>query len=211
MSPDEFVEKVIARCVGPLHVVEGRNFFFGLGRSGNVDTLRRLGKDKGFAVHVVEPVVLEHMGGPHRVSSTMVRQLVREGNVEAAATCLARPFTLSGRVIPGQGHGRLLEFPTANLDPGRQVLPADGVYAGRARVGDEQFVTAISIGNKPTLGPAAESVVEAFLIDADGDYYGREMSLAFAARLRGQERFEDIEALKGQIAKDVARVRDICG
>ena len=113
-------------------------------------------------------------------------------------------------MIAGRGHGRLLEFPTANLDPGRQVVPGDGVYAGWAEVAGRRYRSAVSIGNKPTLGPA-ERTIEAFLIDAKGDYYDEWLDLALVRRLRGQVRFDDAERLRAQIAKDVERVREICG
>jgi riboflavin kinase/FMN adenylyltransferase len=207
MTPDAFIDRVISGRIAPSAVVEGRDFRFGRGRSGDVETLAARGPRAGFAVHVVEPVVLDFPEGPQRVSSSLVRRLVAEGRIEEANRCLGRDFALYGTVAAGQGQGRLLEFPTANIDPGEQVCPADGVYAGRAEIEGQVHRAAISVGNKPTLGPVEGTIVEAFLLDAHGDYYGRETTLRFTARLRGQKRFDDVASLRGQIAEDIQRVR----
>jgi riboflavin kinase/FMN adenylyltransferase len=209
MAPEEFIDRLVVRHFAPRHVVEGPNFFFGLARSGNVRVLTEAGAERGFSVRVIESEVAELSTGPQRISSTLVRDLVAAGKVEDAQTCLGRPFSLHGRVVAGQGQGRVLQFPTANLDPGEQVVPADGVYAGKAKVAARRYAAAVSIGCKPTLGPSPRTV-EAFLIDAEGDFYGKDMVLTFIQRLRGQEKFAGLEALAGQIAEDVQRVRDIC-
>lgn len=212
MGPDEFIGRVLIETFAPRHVVEGPNFCFGLGRSGDVHTLRRAGDREGFTVKVVEPVRVDLSGGVGevRISSTLIRNLLIDGRVEDAAACLGRPFALFAEVIAGRGHGRVLDFPTANVDAGQQVCPADGVYIGKAIIGDDEFPAAVSIGDKPTFG-ASERTVEAFLIGAEGDFYGQQISLEFLQRLRDQERFADADALKEQIAKDVARVREVCG
>ncbi len=209
LSPEKFVCGLLAACFAPRHVVEGRDFAFGARRAGTVDTLREFARPQGFEVHVVEEVMLDLDEGPDRISSTLVRMLLRAGRIEDANRCLARRFALYGDVIPGAGHGRLLEFPTANIAPSEQVVPADGVYAGVANIDDQAFPSAVSIGNKPTLGPADETYVEAFLIDAEGDYYGRPMRLELARRLRDQATFPDADALQEQIAKDVQHVRKL--
>ncbi len=209
MAPEEFIDQIIMRYFSPRHLVEGPNFYFGLGRSGNVDLLREAGAERAYVVHMVEPVEKEIRGRKQRVSSTLVRLLVQAGRVEEAAHCLARPFALYGRIIPGAGHGRILEFPTANIDPTGQVMPLDGVYAGLAEIDGMHSPAAVSVGTKPTLGPAPR-VVEAFLLDASKDLYHRRMKLSLLKRIRDQERFDNADILKDQIAKDVARVREIC-
>ena len=209
MSPTAFVEQVIAGRFGPRHIVEGNNFRFGRGRSGSVDTLRRLGAKYHFDCHVVEPVLAEMPEGPTRVSSTLVRELVLAGRVEQAARCLGRPFTLYERIVPGQGVGRQIEFPTANLQPTQQLVPGDGVYAGWAAIDGGRFSAAISVGNKPTFG-GGPRVVEAFLLGAAGDLYGSMLALSFLQRLRDQQQFSDPGQLKAQIERDVQRVREIC-
>ncbi|MDY6914623.1 MAG: bifunctional riboflavin kinase/FAD synthetase [Planctomycetota bacterium] len=211
MSPEAFIKQIIVARFAPRHVVEGRNFFFGRGRAGNVETLSRAEPAAKFAVHVVEPVTAALAGRDVRVSSSLIRSLVGQGEIEQANQCLGRRFELLGRIIAGAGHGRLLEFPTANIEPHQQVCPADGVYAGKAEITDRQFPAAISIGNKPTFGPAEQRTVEAFLIGAEGDYYDQPMSLSFAARLRDQQQFDGVERLKAQIEKDVQRAREIIG
>ncbi len=210
MSSAEFVERVIVGRFAPRHVVEGHNFFFGLGRSGNVETLAAAGKAAGFILHVVEPVMQDLPEGPVRVSSTLIRRLVLEGGIAHANRCLGRDFSLYGRVSAGEGRGRVLEFPTANISVTEQVCPADGVYAGLAEIAGERFAAAISIGEKSTFGPGGERAVEAFLLNAGGDYYDEYMVLSFIRRLRGQRRFDTAGQLRAQIAKDVERVREIC-
>ncbi len=210
MAPDEFIEQVITGAFAPRHVVEGPNFHFGLSRGGDVHTLRQAGDREGFTVKVVEAVRLELSGaGEVRISSTLIRDLLIEGRVEDAAACLGRPFALFAEVIQGRGHGRVLEFPTANVEPGEQVCPGDGVYAGKAIIADREFPAAISIGDKPTFGESGRTV-EAFLIGAEGDFYGQQIAIQFLQRIRDQKKFADADALKEQIAKDVARVREVC-
>ncbi len=209
MTPQEFIDRVVVGKFAPRHIVEGPNFFFGRGRSGDVNTLRQAGAAGGFEMHVVEPVTLDIGGARQRVSSTLVRDLVAQGSMPDARSCLGRPYTLYGPVVTGAGQGRLLDFPTANLAPGQQILPPDGVYAGQARFGEAVYTAAISIGTKPTLGPAPR-VIEAFLLDAHGNFYNKDMALGFLQRVRGQERFDSIESLRRQIAKDVQSVREIC-
>ena len=207
LSPEEFVARMVVERFAPRHIVEGEDFAFGKGRRGRVETLRAAGDRLNFQTHVAPAVMLDFQEGRSRVSSTVIRQLILLGRVDEAAWCLGRPFALHGDVVVGQGQGRLLEFPTANLSGSRQICPADGVYAGLAEIDGKRFAAAISIGNKPTLGPTEERYIEAFLIDAEGDFYGCAMSLSFLRRLRGQEKFENTEALKAHIAADVEHVR----
>ena len=213
MEPEEFIERVIVRRLAPRHVVEGPNFHFGRRRAGGVETLRRAGESAGFELHVADPVRVRLSGGEEVVSSTLIRRLVEAGRVGDAAKCLGRDFCLYGRVVPGSGLGRSLEYPTANLALGEQVCPGDGVYAGRAAVAGGEFAAAISVGTKPTFTTTGEAgrTVEAFLLNASGDYYDETMTLSFVRRLRDQRRYESAEALKAQMAKDVERVREICG
>lgn len=209
MAPIEFIDQLIMQYFAPRHIVEGRNFFFGLQRSGNVETLRDAGAARGYLVHVVEPVRREIRGELQRVSSTLVRLLVQTGRVGEAARCLTRPFALYGRIIEGAGQGRLMNYPTANIDPSGQVMPLDGVYAGLAEVDGETSAAAISIGTKPTFGPH-ERTVEGYFLDTSGDYYGRRLTLRFLEWLRPQEAFLNADILKDHIAEDVQRVREIC-
>lgn len=210
MEPKAFVQDVIVSRFAPAHLVEGHNFFFGRRRRGTVQTLQELGRGAGFTVHVIEPVALDFADGPARISSSLIRRFVAAGRVADAARCLGRDFALFGTVIPGQGQGRVLQFPTANIDPSEQVVPADGIYAGWATVAGQHSAAAISIGNKPTLGPIPGRTVEAFLLDISGDCYGQPMELSFVGRLRDQQKFIAVGELQRQIAKDVERVRQLC-
>ncbi len=210
MTAEQFVQDVIVRHFAPAHLVEGHDFFFGRGRRGTVETLEAQGRRLGFAVHVVEAVTLDFPEGPQRISSSLIRRFVAAGRVADAARCLGRDFALFGTVITGHGRGRVLDFPTANIEPAEQVVPADGIYAGRAVVAGRRTAAAISIGDRPTLGPAGQRVVEAFLLDLREDCYGQQMSLGFVARLRDQQKFPGVRELREQIAKDVERVRQLC-
>jgi len=210
-TPGEFIERILVGRFAPRHVVEGPNFFFGAGRSGNVQTLLDAAGAGDFAMHVVDPVLLDLSQGPVGVSSTLVRRLVTSGEVEDAARCLGRHFALFGKVVAGAGRGRaLLGFPTVNLAVGGQVTPGDGIYAGKASAGGLEHPAAISIGSNPTLGGRGRSI-EAFFVDAEGDYYGRQVVLRFVKKLRDQRQFDDAEGLRAQIARDVQRVRQIIG
>ncbi len=202
MPPQAFLDEIIVGRFAPSHIIEGSNFFYGKGRTGTVETLRDAGAEAGFVVHLAESIVLEMPDGPTHVSSTLIRKLVAEGNIADANRCLGRPFALYGSVIAGEGRGRLLEFPTSNIDCGDQVCPPDGIYAGIGSVCGRTFASAISIGRKPTFGPG-EHTIEAHLIGASGDFYNEYLTVRFLQRLRDQVRFDGPESLKQQIAKDV--------
>ena len=209
MSPDDFIKKIIVERFHPHHLVEGHNFFFGHYRSGNVETLAAAGKTYGYQTHVVEQVTVKLPEGETRVSSTLIRQLVEEGRVEDADNLLRRPFTLIGPIVGGEQIGRVLNYPTANVETIDQVVPCDGVYAGIATIEDKKYAAAISIGNKPTLGDSNPRTIEANLLDANGDFYGHLIRLEFIAHLRDQEKFESLERLKQQIEQDVATTRKV--
>ncbi len=211
MSPEQFVEDVLQKRFAPRQVVEGPNFFFGCGRSGNIQTLQRAAAAGGFSVHVVEPVRIEMLEGSTRVSSSLIRRLIQAGRVTDAQRCLGRDFRLFGQVVPGTGRGaKLLGFPTVNLPIGPQVIPADGIYAGRATLDRQQYAAAVSIGYNPTLG-GSERSIEAFLLEAEGNFYDQHITLDFVERIGQQERFDTVENLKTQIERDIQRVREILG
>jgi riboflavin kinase/FMN adenylyltransferase len=170
-----------------------------------VDTLRSLGARYGFAVDDVGPVTV----GETKVSSSGVRTLMEAGDVERARLLLGRPFALRGRVVRGEQRGRTLGFPTANLHRrGGLVLPADGVYAARAVLDGVRHDAVLNVGVRPTFGELRRTV-EAFLLDFDGQLYGRWLGLELIERLRGEQRFAGPEALRQAIAADVARARDV--
>ncbi len=210
-TPQEFIEDVLMARLSPKHIVEGTSFFFGRGRSGSVETLREAAGDAGFEVHVIEPVMLELPDGQQRVSSTLIRSLIEQGHIAQAAQCIGRPYTMTGLVIHGMGRGQeLLGFPTVNLNTRQQVVPGDGVYAGKAEAIGKRYTAAISVGIRPTFG-GSERCVEAFLLDVREDFYAKEVTLEFIQRIGDQEKYETAAELRQQIIEDVKRVQDIIG
>jgi riboflavin kinase/FMN adenylyltransferase len=207
-SPEDFVTTVLAGQLGARAVVVGEDFHFGQGRRGDVALLRRMGGNLGFDVHGVDLVGSDGTGPP--VSSTRIRQLLVEGQVEAAATMLGRDHQARGRVERGDGRGRVLGFPTANVAvPPDICLPADGIYAGWfRRPNGEDHPAALSLGRRPTFYTrATDSLLEAYLLDFDGDLYEEPAEVRFHTRLRDEERFDSIDDLVAQIDRDVTATR----
>jgi riboflavin kinase / FMN adenylyltransferase len=213
-SAEDFVRTVLVDALGARLVVVGSDFHFGHGRTGNVALLRDLGMAEGFVTAGVE---LAELGAGGPVSSTRIRELLATGEVAEAAALLGRPHQVRGEVVAGQRRGAsLLGFPTANVAlPAEIALPADGVYAGRyERPDGERFDAAISVGPPPTFTAPADptpSVVEAYLLDFEGDLYGEPARVSFVARLRDQRRFEVVDDLVAQMHDDVAEARRLLG
>jgi riboflavin kinase/FMN adenylyltransferase len=208
LPPEDFVREILVGYFAPKHIVEGNNFFYGRNRAGDVRTLRASGVKCGFTVHLAESIVADLGDGPVLISSTLVRKLLLQGRVESAARALGRPFEICGTVVEGAQRGRGMNYPTANVDPGSQIVPADGVYAGIARVDQREHLAAISIGDQPTFDGSARAI-EAFLLDVEGCFYGKIMTLSFETRLRDQVKFESTAELADQMRKDVERVREL--
>ena len=184
----------------------GGNFIFGHKRSGDILLLQRLGAELKFAVHGMAAVALD--GQP--VSSTRIREAVRNGNLDAASQMLGRAYSFASRVIHGDHLGRQLGFPTANLDPMDLLLPPNGVYAAHVNIGGNNLRAVLNIGHRPTLkSPTPELRAEVHLLDFDGDLYGQELEVTFAARLRDEQKFASLEELKAQIARDIAAARQV--
>ena len=204
-SPAQFVNRVLVQGLGTRHVVVGANFTFGHRAEGNLATLQEMGGDAGFDA---EGVALQNVGG-RRFSSTSIREALEAGDLEWPEHALGRRFALDGRVVAGAGRGAKLGYPTANLEVGpKMLLPAEGVYAGRAVTPEGNHVAAINVGTNPTFGQEPLHV-EAFLLDFEGDLRGRDVSIEFWSRLRGEVRFDSPEALSSQIGEDVERSRDL--
>jgi riboflavin kinase/FMN adenylyltransferase len=203
LSADDFVRQVLLGEIQARHVIVGETFRFGRGRAGDVPALTRLGVAGGFSVEPVAPVL--EAGKP--VSSSRVREALATGDTAAAARLLGRAFFIDATVVRGDGRGRTIGVPTANLESGNEILPARGVYAGRCRLADGSWRAAVvNRGRRPTFGGETETV-EAHLLDFDGDLYGSKLRLAFSARLREEQRFSGPEALVAQIRDDVERAR----
>jgi riboflavin kinase/FMN adenylyltransferase len=211
-SPRRFVEEVIVGALGAQQVVVGSDTRFGIGNSGDVDTLRELGTEFGFTVHVVAD--LGRSGEQRRWSSTWIRELVASGDVAAASEVLGRPHRVTGTVVHGDHRGRELGYPTANLEPHSVgAIPADGVYAGwlvRTDSG-ERLPAAISVGTNPTFD-GIDRRVEAYVLDrTDLDLYGETVAVEFVQRLRPTLRFDGIDDLIKQMALDVTLCREVLG
>ncbi len=202
IEPQTFVRDVLVRTLKARDIVVGFNHRFGRGARGDASLLQRLGAELGYRAHVVPPLTVD--GIP--VSSSEIRSALLAGDLERAARMLGRPYSAEGTVVRGAGRGRTLGFPTANVKSDRPLpLPA-GVYACQAVVGHERYRAVINLGVRPTFGET-ELQVEAHLLDFSGDLYGRRLGLRFLKRLRDERKFADVEALRRQIALDVAAAR----
>jgi riboflavin kinase/FMN adenylyltransferase len=200
-SGDSFIRS-LARDLGPIHgIYVGRRFRFGRGRQGNIALLERLGGELGFQVSGIDPV--EWQGEP--VSSTRVRDALQRGSFADAAEMLGRKWVLEGHVARGDGIGRKLGAPTANLVVPGMVLPPFGVYVAEAVFGQTRRRAVVNIGRRPTLqNPNPELRVEAHVLGFEGDLYGVELGLIFERRLREERRFGSLAELQAQIQQDIA-------
>jgi len=205
-SPERFVEEILVEGLGAEELVIGYDHGFGRGRSGDVDTLREIGERIGFKVDVVGPV----SAGETPVSSTRIRAAVSEGRMADAAEGLGRPYGVRGVVVRGDGRGRKLGFPTANLAGlgTDKLLPASGVYAVRVVGRRGSWPGALHLGPRPTF-PGAPPTVEVHLIDADVDLYGEVLRVDFIELLRGVEAFDSVQQLIRQMERDVDRAREV--
>jgi riboflavin kinase/FMN adenylyltransferase len=204
LSPDEFVRAVLVERLHVAELVIGYDHGFGRGRSGDVDTLRRLGAEVGFAVHVVEPV----QAGGEPISSSRIRAAVEAGDMRAAAGGLGRPYSLRGVVVRGDGRGRQLGFPTANLHvpESDKLLPLAGVYAVRGVLRSGPVDGVLHLGPRPTF-PGSPPTIELHLFDFDRDLYGVEVRVDFIDRIRDIHPFSSVPELIAAIEDDVAEAR----
>ncbi len=203
--PEAFVEQVLVERLRVRHAAVGSNFTFGYKAAGTYRLLTELGARHGFSVEGVDLLEI----GDRAVSSSAIREALSVGDLTWAGRALGRRFVLDGTVVRGAGRGATLGYPTANLEvPERMLLPAPGVYAGRARVEDREEPAAIYVGTNPTFGEAPLHV-EAFLLDFQGDLIGRPFPVEFWERLRDDMRFDSPEDLIKQIKEDVERTREL--
>jgi riboflavin kinase/FMN adenylyltransferase len=214
LSPEAFVQQVLVEQLAARRVAVGDNFRFGVGRSGSAADLERLGAAAGIAVDVL-PMLWD---GEERVSSSRIRRALAGGDIAEARRLLGRPYRFSGAVVTGRGLGRQLGWPTANLRiDRRKLLPAEGVYAAHAWLqpgpdtangADATAMAAVmNLGPQPTVDPLAPSAVEVHLLDRTLNLDGRSLRVEPIERLRGQQRFDGLEALVSQIGRDAARAR----
>ena len=204
-SPDEFVARVLIDRLGMRELIIGHDHGFGRGRAGDVESLRMIGRRRGFPVDVVGAVV---GSDDAPVSSTTIRRAIAHGDLARASDGLGRRYSFSGRVVTGEGRGRLLGFPTLNLElrSRRKLLPPQGVYAVTVQGRDRLFGGMMNLGPRPTFGDASISL-EVHLFDAVGDWYGTTVKVEFVSRLRDTMQFAGAEQLIAQLHRDAENAR----
>jgi riboflavin kinase/FMN adenylyltransferase len=202
MWPDEFAREILAGRLKARHVIVGYDFTFGRNRTGSPDALGKIGRELGFDVEVVPPLVR----GGLIVSSTRIRDLLLGGRVREAEELLRRPYRISGTVAGGAGRGKRLGFPTANIQFRQELIPLPGVYVVDAEVGSLRRRAVANVGFNPTFGENSLSV-EVHMFDFEGNIYGEEMSVYFRDRIRDERKFKSVEELVRQIEKDVQYAR----
>jgi riboflavin kinase/FMN adenylyltransferase len=203
-EPRRFVEEVLVERLGVEELVIGYDHGFGRDREGDSETLTRIGSELGFSVDVVEPV----NAGGEAVSSSRIRALLLDGKMREARACLGRPYSVRGKVVRGDGRGRGLGFPTANLVVSERdkLMPPQGIYAVRGVLRSGTYDGALHLGPRPTFEGASASV-EVHLLDFDEDIYGEEVRIDFIQHLRAIEPYTTVAALVDQIRKDVDQTR----
>ena len=204
MSSDEFVEEILMGALNAQVVIVGRNFRFGHGASGTVETLQELAKKFGFEVRIVDLV-----GDANAWSSTRIRNAILKGHIEGANGLLGRAHRISGEVVHGDHRGREIGYPTANIDVrGGLLIPADGVYSGLLWIDGKSHMSAISIGTNPTFNDVTNRRVEAYVIGESGlDLYGKIVDLDFVSHIRDMESFSGIPELLEAMDRDVAKAQ----
>ena len=200
LEPEEFAKKLVS-VLNVSAVCVGYDYRFGHKAKGDTALLKQLGKKYGFEVIVISEIDFDGKA----VKSTFIRQLIRDGNVEHAAVLLGRPFMLEGRVAKGFRNGTKMGIPTANLDyDSNMILPLNGVYAGYTYVKGIKYKSVINVGNNPTFN-AEKITVESHILNFNGDIYGNTIKVEFVKRLRGDIKFDGVEALVKQIRADIER------
>ena len=197
----------LARDLGHIQsICVGSNFTFGHKRLGNVELLRKTGQELGFTVHGLSAVSLDG----DRVSSTRIRDAIRSGNLDSATQMLGRAYSLVGNVVEGDRLGRKLGFPTANIDVAGLTIPPTGVYAVHADISGKPHRAVLNIGYRPTLqSPAPRLRVEAHLLNFEGDLYGKQLEITFIEKLRGEQKFDSLDSLRQQIARDIQKAHTL--
>lgn len=204
ISAHDFVKDLLVDRIGLRGLVVGYDYRFGKNREGDIRLLRELGNRYGFQVEMVSGIELDGS----LVSSTAIRQLIRNGHMHEVEKLLGRPYEIVGRVVKGRERGRLLGFPTANVDMLKQVPPKPGVYAVEVEIEGEWYAGAANFGWNPTFGDPTPSL-EVHVLDFEGDLYGKDITVRFVERIRDERRFPGPEALVAQIQRDVETVRSL--
>ncbi len=203
-SPMDFFYDILLGKFGAVGLVAGPNFRFGKGAKGDSNLLEYLGRKSQVPVRISKAVTYRN----GTVSSTMIRRLLREGRVEVANRLLGRPFRLTGEVVRGEGRGRKLKMPTANIQlPEAKFLPACGVYLVRAFAENKSYYGLLSISDKPTFHESADIAVEVYLFDTDDDLYGKTLSIEIIRYQRGIVKYESAKELMDQVSRDIQEAR----
>jgi riboflavin kinase/FMN adenylyltransferase len=203
LAPESFVADELVGCFEAAGVVTGEDFTFGKARSGNVRMLADLGRKHGLVAETVAPVA----DADGVISSSRVRAALIAGDCGTATRLLTRPFAIEGTVVHGDKRGRALGFPTANIELGDYLRPRYGIYAVRARLDDGQMLDGVAnLGIRPSFDPPRE-LLEPYFFDFDGDLYGRTIEVSLISYLRGEAKFDSLEALKAQMAADCEEAR----
>lgn len=204
LSPTDFIQLLTLK-LRPIYLVVGPNYTFGYKGVGTPDFLNSMAEAYNYKVKVPEAVTSNNQ----LVSSTLIRQMIKEGNIQKANQLLGAPFTIIGTVVEGDKVGRQIGFPTANLDiPMGMIVPCNGVYAAKVAVHNHQYNALLNIGTNPTFGEKNRRL-EAYLLDFSGNLYGQDIAVSLLHRLRGEIRFPSVEQLQHQIAIDVQEARKI--
>ncbi|HSB32546.1 MAG TPA: bifunctional riboflavin kinase/FAD synthetase [Candidatus Sulfobium mesophilum] len=204
MSPEDFVRDILCGILGASEIFVGYNYRFGKGREGDIRKLRSLGEKYGFAVREVTQVAVDG----EVISSTKIRTLIKEGDVEHAAKLLGRAYAIAGIVVRGDGRGKGLGFPTANIAPKHALVPPDGVYAVRLLVREKVYDGIANIGLRPTFNKKTLAI-EVNIFNFNEDIYGEDISLYFIKKLRDEKKFKGADALVTQIQSDIEIAREI--
>ncbi len=203
LTAESFFQSLVVERLQARAMVEGPNFFFGRNRGGDIQTLGRLCGDAGIELQIIQP---SEFGG-EMVSSTRIRQLLEQGQIEQAVNLLGAPYRIRGRVVRGARRGREIGFPTANLGDIDVLIPGPGVYGGYMVAGSQPQVAAIHVGPNPTFESDGNLKVEVHLLDYDGDLYGRLLPVDVEIRVRDIARFDSAQSLVGQLNQDVDFIR----
>ncbi|MBT6105930.1 bifunctional riboflavin kinase/FAD synthetase [SAR92 clade bacterium H231] len=203
LTAAEFVRSVLVDGLGTRHLIVGDDFRFGCDRSGDFKMLSEMGETYDFAVQDTETLEVDGQ----RVSSTLVRQILEQGNFERASQLLGKPFTITGRVVYGQQLGRELGFPTANVQLNRYSAPLSGVYAVLVNIDGAVYQGAANVGLRPTVGDLLKPILEVHLLDFEADLYGRRIEVEFVTKIRDEEKFTSLDKLIESIQRDVKQIR----
>jgi riboflavin kinase/FMN adenylyltransferase len=204
MPAEDFVRDILVGKLAVQHLIVGYDYAFGRNRQGDTKFLAAQAKLHNFTLEILEPIRAEQQAH----SSTSIRKVLREGRVADAVKVLGRNFTLDGEVVHGDGRGRQLGFPTANLVTEKEILPRDGVYAVKVKWHDQYYDGVINIGYRPTFAASAPTL-EIHLLDFQGDLYTERLRIYFVDRLRDELKFSSVEALKDAVAVDIVRAREL--